>query len=95
MASIEIHGRTYNLPTKPTVAVCVDGFDPEYLDQGIQDGILPNFASFVKNGFHETAKCVMPSLTNPNNTSIVTGAPISKHGIAGTTISSATPGKRS
>lgn len=83
MAQIEIHGRTYKLPTKPTVAVCVDGFDPEYLDQGIKDGILPNMATFVKNGFHETARCVMPSLTNPNNTSIVTGAPISKHGIAG------------
>ena len=83
MAQVEIHGRTFKLPTKPTVAVCVDGFDPEYLEQGIKDGILPNLSSFVKNGFHETAKCVMPSLTNPNNTSIVTGAPISKHGIAG------------
>lgn len=83
MTAIQIHGRTYRLPTKPTVAVCVDGFDPEYLDQGIKDGILPNLAAFVKNGFHERAHCVMPSLTNPNNTSIVTGAPISKHGIAG------------
>lgn len=83
MTQIQIHGRTYQLPKKPTVAVCVDGFDPEYLDQGIKDGILPNLASFVKRGFHETARCVMPSLTNPNNTSIVTGAPISKHGIAG------------
>lgn len=83
MAQIEIHGRTYKLPTRPTVAVCVDGFDPEYLDQGIKDGILPNLAAFMEHGFHETATCVMPSLTNPNNTSIVTGAPISKHGIAG------------
>lgn len=83
MTSIEIHGRTYLLPTKPTVAICVDGFDPEYLNHGIKDGILPNLASFVKNGFHGTAASVMPSLTNPNNTSIVTGAPISKHGIAG------------
>lgn len=83
MTQIEIHERTYQLPTKPTVAVCVDGFDPEYLDQGIKDGLLPNMASFLENGFHETATCVIPSLTNPNNTSIVTGAPISKHGIAG------------
>lgn len=83
MAQIEVHGRTFNFPTKPTVAVCVDGFDPEYLEQGIKDDILPNLESFIKNGFHETAKCVIPSLTNPNNTSIVTGAPISKHGIAG------------
>jgi phosphonoacetate hydrolase len=82
-ASIELHGRTYRLPHQPTVIVCVDGFDPEYLETGIKDGILPHLSRFVKSGFHTTAKCAMPSLTNPNNVSIITGAPTSVHGIAG------------
>ena len=40
-------------------------------------------SSWVKNGFHETAKCAMPALTNPNNLSIITGAPTAVHGISG------------
>lgn len=65
------------------MVVCVDGFDPEYLEQGIEDGIIPNLARFKKSGFHTTAKSCMPSFTNPNNVSIITGAPPSFHGIAG------------
>lgn len=82
-AQIELHGRRYKVPTRPSVVVCVDGFDPEYLQQGIQDGILPNFAKFTSNGFHVTAKSCMPSFTNPNNVSIITGRPPKYHGIAG------------
>ncbi|KAF2164023.1 hypothetical protein M409DRAFT_68240 [Zasmidium cellare ATCC 36951] len=82
-SQIELHGRRYKVPTRPSVVVCVDGFDPEYLQQGISDGILPNFAKFTSNGFHVTAKSCMPSFTNPNNVSIITGRPPSYHGIAG------------
>lgn len=78
-----MHGRIYALPKRPTVVVCVDGFDPEYLDEGISDGILPNMGQFVQSGFAVTAKCAMPSFTNPNNLSIITGAPTAAHGIAG------------
>lgn len=61
----------------------MDGFDPTYLDRGITDGLLPTLGSFVNSGFHATAKSCMPSFTNPNNVSIVTGAPPAVHGIAG------------
>ncbi|KAJ5974129.1 hypothetical protein N7481_011339 [Penicillium waksmanii] len=81
--SVQLHGRTYHLPQRPTVVVCIDGFDPEYLKAGIEDGILPNLASFLQSGFHITAECAMPSLTNPNNLSIITGAPTSIHGVSG------------
>jgi phosphonoacetate hydrolase len=81
--SVILHGRSYALPKQPTVVICVDGFDPEYLEQGLSDGILPNLAQFVQNGFHATAKSCMPSFTNPNNVSIITGQPPSVHGIAG------------
>lgn len=65
------------------MVICVDGFDPEYLERGIADGIIPHMASFVESGFAVTANCAMPSFTNPNNVSIITGAPTSAHGIAG------------
>lgn len=81
--SITLHGRSYALPKQPTVIICVDGFDPEYLTQGISDGIIPNLARFVQQGFHATAKSCMPSFTNPNNVSIITGQPPAVHGIAG------------
>ncbi|KAJ5112545.1 hypothetical protein N7532_000590 [Penicillium argentinense] len=81
--SIQLHGRTYKVPQRATVVICIDGFDPEYLAAGIEDGILPSMASFLESGFHTTANCAMPSLTNPNNLSIITGAPTSIHGISG------------
>ena len=62
-SSIEVHNRTYSLPTRPTVAICIDGFNPEYLEQGIADGILPNISKLLKSGFHTTADCAMPSFT--------------------------------
>lgn len=80
---VTVHGRQYQLPSRPTVIVCVDGFDPEYLEAGIKDGILPNLASFVQDGFHVTARSAMPSLTNPNNLSIITGMPTRFHGVSG------------
>jgi phosphonoacetate hydrolase len=39
--------------------------------------------SFRENGFMATADCSMPSTTNTNNTSIVTGVPPAVHGING------------
>ncbi|KAJ6787437.1 hypothetical protein PWT90_03277 [Aphanocladium album] len=39
-------------------------------------------AKLIRDGFHATAKCSMPSVTNANNVSIITGAPTSVHGIA-------------
>ena len=80
---IELNGRRYRKPRRPTVVVCVDGCDPEYIARGIADGILPMIASFAREGYLGTADAAMPTFTNPNNVSIVTGAPPSVHGIAG------------
>lgn len=40
-------------------------------------------AKMVQSGFAATAKCAMPAFTNPNNVSIITGAPTAVHGISG------------
>ena len=39
---IELNGIEYNWPKKPVVVVCIDGSDPEYINRGIEDGIIPN-----------------------------------------------------
>lgn len=80
---IEINGRRYETPKRPTVVICVDGCDPAYLSRAIHDNIVPTIASFQANGFFGYAEAVLPTFTNPNNISIVTGVPPSVHGISG------------
>ncbi len=81
--TIELNGRRYRKPERPVVVICVDGFDPAYVERGIGDGVLPNIAGFAREGWLGIANAVMPTFTNPNNVSIVTGAPPAVHGIAG------------
>jgi phosphonoacetate hydrolase len=81
--TIELNGRRYHKPERPVVVICVDGFDPAYVERGIEDGVLPTIGSFARDGFLGAADAVMPTFTNPNNVSIVTGAPPAVHGIAG------------
>jgi phosphonoacetate hydrolase len=80
---VEVNGRLYAAPKRPTVVIVVDGFDPAYLDHGFANGTLPTMRSFVKDGFVGIANCSIPSTTNTNNTSIVTGVPPAVHGING------------
>src|SRR5205085_1051104 len=80
---IELHGRTYRVPQRPVVVICADGCDPTYIEGGIAAGVLPTITRWRQSGFYALADAVMPTFTNPNNLSIVTGAPPSVHGIAG------------
>src|SRR6516162_8693964 len=81
--TIELNGRRYHTPERPTVVICVDGCDPECVERGVVDGVFSTIGSFRREGYLGTADAVMPTFTNPNNVSIVTGAPPSVHGIAG------------
>jgi phosphonoacetate hydrolase len=81
--TVTLHDKSYTIPTRPTVIVCIDGFDPEYLTSGLSTGNLPFLSRWVQTAFHVTAKSAMPSVTNTNNVSIVTGQPPSVHGISG------------
>jgi phosphonoacetate hydrolase len=80
---VTVNGRTYNWPDRPLVVVCIDGSEPAYMDEAISGGHMPWLAKVRRTGFDGLADCVVPSFTNPNNLSIVTGAPPSVHGIAG------------
>lgn len=80
---LEVNARRYALPKAPTVVVCVDGCEPDYLAQATFDGHMPWLKRVLAEGTALVADCVVPSFTNPNNLSIVTGAPPSVHGICG------------
>jgi len=81
--TVEANGRTYRLPATPTVVICVDGSEPGYIEAAIEAGLAPNLARIMREGASVTALSAMPSFTNPNNISIITGRPPSVHGIAG------------
>ena len=83
MRQIEVNGRSYRLPAQPSVVVCVDGCEPDYIAQAVAGGRMPWMKSVLAGGTAVIAECVVPTFTNPNNLSIVTGAPPSVHGICG------------
>ena len=80
---LNVNSRSYRLPTVPTVVVCVDGCEPDYLGQAVGTGHMPWLKRALATGTGLVAECVVPTFTNPNNLSIVTGAPPSVHGICG------------
>jgi phosphonoacetate hydrolase len=65
------------------VVVCLDGSEPGYIEAAIAAGRAPFFARMMKDGANLLADSVIPSFTNPNNLSIITGATPAVHGIAG------------
>jgi phosphonoacetate hydrolase len=80
---VEVNGRRYRWPKAPTVVVCIDGSEPGYIERAIDKGLAPNLDRLMRTGANLTAQSVIPSFTNPNNISIITGAPPAVHGIAG------------
>ncbi|MEM5434679.1 phosphonoacetate hydrolase [Paraburkholderia diazotrophica] len=81
--SVEVNGRSYRLPATPTVVVCVDGCEYEYLEAAVNAGVAPYIGKMLRDGAAFRGDCVIPSFTNPNNLSIVCGVPPSVHGICG------------
>jgi phosphonoacetate hydrolase len=82
-AIIEANGRKYAWPENTLVAVCIDGSEPAYIERAIAAGCMPNVGEMVRSGADLRVACVVPSFTNPNNLSIVTGVAPDMHGICG------------
>jgi len=80
---ITVNGKNYAWPKQPVVVVLIDGGDPAYVNAALSRGLLPNFKKFMVEGFVSVAVGAMPSFTNPNNISVITGVPPSVHGISG------------
>ncbi len=81
---ITVNHRSYRWMDRPLVIVCVDGCQFEYITAAVAAGVAPFLGRLLGGaGTCFLADCVMPSFTNPNNLSIVTGVPPAVHGICG------------
>ncbi|WP_336741191.1 phosphonoacetate hydrolase [Aureimonas altamirensis] len=81
--TVEANGRSYRWPIRPTVVICFDGCDPAYLEASAPAGHIPTIERLLREGFYSVCDAAMPTFTNPNNVSIVCGAPPAVHGVAG------------
>ena len=80
---LELNNRRYSKPRQATVVVCIDGCEPDYVAQAVAAGYTPWLKATLDAGTSLVADGVVPSFTNPNNLSIVTGVPPRVHGICG------------
>ena len=81
--SVAVNGRDYRWPQAPLVVICCDGSEPDYMEMAMAEGLMPNLKKMIAKGENTRGLCVIPSFTNPNNLSIVTGSPPAVHGICG------------
>ena len=83
MNGVEVNGRRYRSPSVRSAVICLDGCDPAYLEDAFERRLVPRLAELVESGTYAIGRSQLPSFTNPNNLSIVTGAPPSVHGLPG------------
>lgn len=82
--SFAVNGRTYHPPGRPVVVICIDGCADEYLSTSLARGYMPNLERMLAGGaYRGLVRGALPSFTNVNNASIVTGSAPSVHGICG------------
>ena len=82
-SAFNVNGRSYRPPLCPVVVICLDGSADEYFDAAIGHERMPHLQQMSVQGYRGLARAALPSFTNVNNSSIVTGAPPSVHGISG------------
>lgn len=77
------NGKIYQPSSKPIVVICIDGSADEYLDTTMSFDRMPNLKRMAGNGYRGMVRGALPSFTNVNNSSIVTGVSPAVHGISG------------
>ena len=83
MKTVSVNGRDYQWPKSPLVVICCDGSEPDYMEVAMKAGLMPNLRRIIAKGENLRGHSAIPSFTNPNNLSIVTGKPPAVHGICG------------
>jgi phosphonoacetate hydrolase len=81
--TVSVNGRNYQWPKAPLVVICCDGSEPDYMEIAVESGLMPNLKAIIAKGENLRGLSVIPSFTNPNNLSIVTGVLPEVHGICG------------
>lgn len=82
-STLRINDREYQWPERPLVVACLDGSSFDYILEAINCGAAPYLGSLVTRGLVRMADAAIPTFTNPNNLSIVTGVSPARHGISG------------
>jgi phosphonoacetate hydrolase len=65
------------MPAQKTLVALVDGLDPDYIERSE----MPNLRRLMAGGIYKVGRCAIPSVTNVNNASVVTGSFPAEHGI--------------
>jgi phosphonoacetate hydrolase len=82
--TITINAREYRLPVRPSVVITMDGTDPRYINDALERRLMPRLAAMLASGGnYRLGRAQMPTLTNVNNLSVVTGGPPVVHGLPG------------
>lgn len=77
------NNKTYEPAPVPIIVICADGSADEYYDASLLRDRMPNLKQMILRGYRGQVRGALPSFTNVNNTSIVTGVPPAIHGICG------------
>lgn len=72
---------------EPVLLISIDGLHPDYVIDADRHGLdTPTLRAFVKRGAYATGVIgVVPTVTYPSHTTMVTGVPSAAHGIASNT----------
>jgi phosphonoacetate hydrolase len=81
--SFSSNGIFYKPAGKPIVVICMDGSADEYFNASLARDRMPHLRNMILQGFRGLVRGALPSFTNVNNSSIVTGVSPAIHGICG------------
>jgi phosphonoacetate hydrolase len=84
VSTFAANDRVYRVPERPVLAICADGWDPDYVDHALDRRLMPRLAETLEAGAtYAVGRAQVPTFTNPNNVAIVTGVSAARNGIAG------------
>jgi phosphonoacetate hydrolase len=81
--SFSANGIKYSPAAQPIVVICMDGSADEYYNAGLVHNRMPALRQMIVKGHRVLVRGALPSFTNVNNASIVTGVSPAIHGICG------------
>lgn len=78
---------TAQAPTPLALMISIDGLRPDYLIAADRHGVkIPALRRFVQDGTYARVEGVIPTVTYPSHTTLVTGVAPAKHGILSNTM---------
>ena len=78
---------TAQAPTPLALMISIDGLRPDYVTAADRHGLkIPALRRFVQEGTHARVEGVIPTVTYPSHTTLVTGVAPAKHGIFSNTM---------